>query len=182
MSRAFVNEDASTADESEAPEIKIPIPPGSRNYMTAAGAEALSRELHDLTGRERPGLLAELAAQSAPGRSPAPDELSAIRRRLGEIDRRIAYLDAMAGIAEIVTPPPPDARDRVSFGVRVQVRDPEGVESSYQIVGVDEADPQRGLVGWPSPVARALMGRRVGDRAVVKLPVGERTLIIVRIE
>jgi transcription elongation factor GreB len=190
MSRAFVDEDASASNEAEAPEIKIPIPPGSRNYLTPEGAEALSRELHELTAEARPRAQAELAALTGPGSSADPDALAAIRRRLGSIDRRTAYLDAMAGLAEVMPPPPEEGRDRVKFGARVRVREAGGQgwgaaggeEKEYRIVGIDEADPERGLIGWPSPVARALMGRRAGDKAKVKLPAGSRELLVLSVE
>jgi transcription elongation factor GreB len=148
MSRAFVDEDASASNEAEAPEIKIPIPPGSRNYLTPEGAEALSAELHALTADERPRLLSALAGG---GQAPDRDETGALRRRLGELDRRIAYLYAMSSLAEVQRPPPPELRDRVKFGAAVRVRGEGGSEEEYRIVGVDEADPERGLIGWPSP-------------------------------
>ena len=182
MSRAFVDEDASDSSESEAPEIKIPIPPGSRNHLTPEGAEALSRELHDLTGTQRPQVLAELASHDNSGEAPGHEEIAALRRRLGEMDRRIAYLYAMSSLAEVQPPPPPEGRGRVKFGAYVRVRDEGGTETEYRIVGVDEADPQRGLIGWPSPVARALMGRQAGEKAVVKLPVGLRTITVVEVD
>jgi transcription elongation GreA/GreB family factor len=47
---------------------------------------------------------------------------------------------------------------------------------------VDEADPARGLIGWPSPVARALMGRQAGEKAIVKLPSGQRALTVIAVE
>jgi len=187
MSRAFVNEDSSASNEAEAPEIKIPVPPGSRNYLTPAGAESLARELHELTAEERPRAQAALAALTAAGAGPDPDELAAAKRRAGSIDRRIAYLDAMSGLAEVVARPPEGARDRVKFGAAVRVREasgfgPAGPEIAYRIVGIDEAEPEEGRIGWPSPVARALIGKRVGDRALVKLPEGGRELVVVAIE
>jgi transcription elongation factor GreB len=178
MSRAFVDEDASASNEAEAPEIKIPIPPGSRNYLTPEGAEALSAQLHDLTARERPRLLSELSARAATKDALGTDEIAALRRRLGELDRRIAYLYAMSSLAEVQHTPPPEGRDRVKFGATVRVRDERGGEEEYRIVGVDEADPARGLVGWPSPLARSLVGKRVGDRATVKLPTGQLLLVV----
>ena len=182
MSRAFVDEDASDSSEAGAPEIKIPIPTGSRNYLTPEGAEALSGELHDLTGTGRPRILAQLATHGDSADAPAPDEIASLRRRLGEMDRRIAYLYAMSSLAEVQLPPPPEGRGRVKFGAWVSVRDGDGAEAEYRIVGVDEADPPRGLIGWPSPVARALMGRPAGDAAVVRLPAGTRTLTVVGVE
>jgi transcription elongation factor GreB len=182
MSRAFVDEDASASNEAEAPELKIPIPPGSRNYLTPEGAEALSRELHDLTGTERPRIIAMLASLGHSVDAPDPDEIAGLRRRLGEMDRRIAYLYAMSSLAEVQLPPSPEGRGRVKFGAYVRVRDEDGLETEYRIVGVDEAAPQRDLIGWPSPVARALMGKQVGEKAIVKLPSGQRTIAVVTVE
>jgi len=163
LSRAFVDEDASDRGEPEAPAIKIPVPAGSRNYLTPAGAEALAREL---------------------------GELGAVRDPTGAILRRIEYLEAMSGLAEVVPPPPEAARDRVKFGALVRVREAGAAaswesapraERSYRIVGIDEADPERGLIGWPSPVARALIGKRVGERAQAKLPEGSLNLLVLEI-
>lgn len=182
MSRAFVDEDASGDREAGAPEIKIPIPPGSRNYLTPEGAEALSRELHELSAVERPRLLAEIGAGADAGSSPDRDAGGKLRRRLGEVDRRIAYLYAMSSLAEVMELPTPEGRDRVKFGAWVRVRNRAGLELEYKIVGVDEADPARGWIGWASPVARSLMGRKAGDETKVKLPSGEESLWILDID
>lgn len=210
MSRAFVDEDDSTAGESEAPEIKIPIPQGSRNYLTPEGAERLSRELHELVQETRPRILAEVARMAGADK----DALAALRRSLGLVERRIEYLSMMSSLAEVI-PPPEDGYDRVKFGARVRVREAPGggaavagewprgrpgaagaagaeseyriagaagAESEYRIVGVDEAEPERGLIGWTSPVARALMGKQPGEVALVRLPAGERRLEILAVE
>lgn len=180
MSRAFVDEDAPGADGIESFALKIPVPPGSRNYLTPEGADALSRELHELTETALPRAAAELAARTAPGTGPDFDALETLRKRLGGIERRIAYLDAMASLAEVV-PPPAEGTDRVKFGARVRVREEGGSEREYRIVGIDEAQPERGWIGWPSPVARSLMGRRTGDVVTVKLPQGEKRLTVVAV-
>ena len=195
MSRAFVDEDDSTAGESEAPEIKIPIPQGSRNYLTPEGAERLSRELHELVQETRPRILAEVARMAGADK----DELAALRRSLGLVERRVEYLSMMSSLAEVI-PPPEGGYDRVKFGARIRVREAPGggaaeagegprgrpgaagAESEYRIVGVDEAEPERGLIGWTSPVARALMGKRPGEVALVRLPAGERRLEILAVE
>lgn len=195
MSRAFVDEDDSTAGESEAPEIKIPIPQGSRNYLTPEGAERLSRELHELAQETRPRILAEVARMAGADK----DELAALRRSLGLVERRVEYLSMMSSLAEVI-PPPEGGYDRVKFGARIRVREAPGggaaeagegprgrpgaagAESEYRIVGVDEAEPERGLIGWTSPVARALMGKRPGEVALVRLPAGERRLKILAVE
>ncbi|HOX47749.1 MAG TPA: GreA/GreB family elongation factor [Spirochaetia bacterium] len=195
MSRAFVDEDDSTAGESEAPEIKIPIPQGSRNYLTPEGAERLSRELHELVQETRPRILADVARMAGADK----DELAALRRSLGLVERRVEYLSMMSSLAEVI-PPPEGGYDRVKFGARIRVREAPGggaaeagegprgrpgaagAESEYRIVGVDEAEPERGLIGWTSPVARALMGKRPGEVALVRLPAGERRLEILAVE
>ena len=182
MSRAFVDEDASASNEAEAPEIKIPIPAGSRNYLTPEGAEALSRELHELTGQERPRILAELASLAAASATSDPDKVGRLRHGLGEVDRRIAYLYAMSSLAEVQRVPPPEGRDRVKFGAWVRIRYDSGAELEYRIVGIDEADPAIGKIGWASPVARSLMGRRVGEIVTVDLPAGSRELRIVALD
>ncbi len=178
MSRAFVNDDAQDARGDEAPELKIPIPPGSRNYVTPEGAAALAEELTRLETEERPALALELDKLAKSGSD--EDALSALRRSLARADRRIEYLSRMAALAETVEPPA-DGYGRVAFGATVLTRDADGSETSYRIVGVDEADPGRGLIGWSSPIARALMGRRPGDAVVAKLPESERGLTILDI-
>ncbi|MEI6874748.1 MAG: GreA/GreB family elongation factor [Spirochaetota bacterium] len=98
------------------------------------------------------------------------------------MDRRIAYLYAMSSLAEVQQLPPPEGRDRVKFGAWVRIQDESGTEFEYRIVGVDEADPAAGRIGWASPVARALMGRRVGDAVIVDLPAGRRVLRILALD
>jgi len=182
MSRAFVGDDQYDAADDEAPEIKVPIPPGSRNYLTPEGAAALADELRSLETEERPRLAAEIDRLGKDGAQAAPEALSGARRAMGRVDRRIEYLSRMASMAETVEPPAA-GYDRVRFGATVTVRDggAEGEESTFRIVGVDEADPERGLLGWTSPIARALISKRPGDEAVAALPEGERRLVVVRL-
>jgi transcription elongation factor GreB len=154
VSRAFVDESASESSEENAPALKIPLPPGAKNYMTPQGAQRMRAELEEL--------------------------LAAAQPRLREVDRRIEYLSRMAALMEIVAPgaQPPD---RVVFGATVTVKEKGRGERTYRIVGVDESDPSRGLVSWVSPIARALIGRKPGDTTKVALPAGETTLTVVSI-
>jgi transcription elongation factor GreB len=154
MSRAFVDESASESRENDAPELKIPLPAGAKNYVTPQGAQRLRREIEELLALEQP--------------------------RLGEVDRRIEYLSRMRVIMEVI-PPAASAPDRVVFGTTVTVRDAGGAEKTYRIVGVDESDPAQGWVSWISPLARALVGKRKGEQARVKLPAGEELLTVVAI-
>ena len=154
MSRAFVDESASESREENAPALKIPLPPGAKNYITPQGAQRTRAELEEL--------------------------LAAAQPRLREVERRIEYLSRMAALMEIVAPgaQPPE---RVVFGATVTVRGKGREERTYRIVGVDESDPARGWVSWISPVARALTGRKPGDTVKVTLPAGEKLLTIVSI-
>jgi transcription elongation factor GreB len=154
VSRAFVDESASESREEGAPELKIPLPPGAKNYVTPEGARRLRAELAEL------------------GAAPLP--------RLREVERRIEYLTRMAAIMEVVIPgeKPPE---RVMFGAAVTVREEGQGERTWRIVGVEESDPARGWVSWVSPLARAMMGKKPGDTVKVALPAGESRLTIISI-
>lgn len=173
MSRAFVDDDAADSSLDEAPEIKIPIPVGSRNYLTPEGAARLADELRSLELSERPRIASEL--ERASKAQADADALSALRASLAKVDRRIEYLARMAALAETVEAPQ-GKRDRVTFGALVTLREGPGGPKSYRIVGVDEADPAAGRIAWTSPIAKALIGKRAGDLARATLP--EREIVI----
>ena len=178
MSRAFVNDDAADSSADEAPEIRIPIPPGSRNYMTPEGAAMLADELARLETAERPKIAADIDRAGKSGTD--ADTLSSLRKSLARVDRRIEYLSRMAALADTIEPPMAGYA-KVSFGARVAVIEPDGTGRTWRIVGIDEADPERGLVGWTSPLAKALMGKEAGSMVVVKLPDGTMELRIVSV-
>ncbi len=181
MSRAFVDESNSQYQDEEAPEIKIPLPPGAANYMTPAGAQALAAELDSLRGRERPQAAGAATRLAASGAATDRDELAVQRRRLRELDRRIEYLSRMLARLEVVDPAAQKG-ERVLFGARVTVQRVDGSRQVYRIVGVDEADPARGEVSWIAPLARALLGRSPGESAMVKLPEGDERLRILAVQ
>jgi transcription elongation factor GreB len=155
VSRAFVDESASESREDSSPQLRIPLPPGAKNYVTPAGAVRLGAELDHLVALAQP--------------------------RLPEVERRIEYLSRMRAIMEVV-PPPGSPVPRVVFATIVHVRETGGAERAYRIVGVDESDPGRGALSWISPVARALMGKNTGAQVRVSLPAGEQVLTILSIE
>ena len=171
MSRAHVDEHALSAEEDVAP-LKLPLPPGARNYMTPGGAARQAEELRTLRSERRPPLAAKVAAEPSS---------AAARRDLAVCDQRIAYLSRMQAILEVVEPAVHQS-DRVLFGATVTVRQsPEG-ERRFRIVGVDEVAPGSGDASWISPIARALMGRRVGDTVRCNLPAGPVQLEVLSIE
>jgi transcription elongation factor GreB len=176
MSRAFVQESDDDFSADEVPAIKDPLPPGVKNYMTPAGAQRLKDELDELLNNEHPNLAAKLKGRIREGSGDVGKE----RRRLREMERRIQYLGGMMDRIEVVDPAQQDA-DRVHFGAKVTVRENGQDTRSYTIVGIDESDPSSGRISWISPLARALISRKVGDTARVALPTGEKTLRILGI-
>jgi len=181
MSRAFVSESDSSFQEPDIPPIKIPLPPGARNYMTPEGAERLRSQLSELSGAERPRISGQLHRMLAGGAGLDRERLGELRRRLREIDRRIEYLTAMLSRTEVI-----DARrqpgDRVRFGTLVTVEEPDGSQRAYRIVGIDESAPEEGRISWISPLAKALLGRKIADQVFLRLPEGEARLRILKID
>ena len=166
MSKAFTRED----DADDSPVLPAPVsllPPGTRNLLTPEGAERLRGEL-DRLGEKRPVF------------GPKAAEDREVKRELAQLDQRIRQLQASLASAEIVAPPPPGS-DTVQFGATVTVRDTRGEESVYKIVGVDEADFSRNEVSWLSPIAKALLNAKLGQRVPFKFPKGATELEIVRI-
>jgi transcription elongation factor GreB len=168
MSRAFVRE-SDVPQLPDLPPLVSPLPPGARNYLTPAGAQRLRDELARLRDTERPQLAA------------APAEDVDAKRALQLLDQRIRYLQESLRTADItdITPGPTDV---VRFGSTVTVREPNGTETRYRIVGVDETDLDRNWVSWLSPIARALMNARPGERIQFKAPRGVRELEILAVE
>ena len=166
MSRAFVRE---SDDRPELPVARpaSALPLGAKNYITLDGAERLRAELAQLVTTERPPLV---------GRSDDPEA----KRRLLALNQRIEELTDTLNSVEIV-PPPENVTDIVRFGARVTVRNRAGDELTYRIIGVDEADFDEDSVSWISPIARALMGRQVGDRVWFKSPAGDDELTVLSV-
>jgi transcription elongation factor GreB len=166
MSKAFTREENEGPDLPDVPPTSSALPPGVTNYMTEAGADRLRAELAHLLENDRPALLQ---------RAEDPDA----KRRLGILDQRIFQLEQILQSAQVLSPPEGPASS-VTFGSTVTVRGPEG-EETFRIVGVDETDHERGWVSWLSPVARALINRKPGDRVRFKYPCGEEDLQIISI-
>jgi transcription elongation factor GreB len=143
MSKAFTRE---SDDAPEPPPAARPLAiPGGKNYLTPAGAERLRAELEQLTKTE-------------------PSASSESRQRL-------LYLQQSLAIA-VVVPAPAPPWDQVLFGATVTVRDNAGESSQYRIVGIDETDLDRNWVSWSSPVARALLKARAGQKIKFRTPAG----------
>jgi transcription elongation factor GreB len=163
MSRAFTKEDA--WEEPIVPP-RAPLPEGVPNYVTPRGL-ALLRE-------EQARLEAERARLAAAGEDEQTKKALIVLARSGaELANRIAS-------AQLV--PPQVAYPDVRFGARVTLRDGAGAERRFQIVGVDESDPERGFVSFTAPIARAVLGRGVGEWASFRVAGSEERWEIVAIE
>src|SRR5262249_1320566 len=106
-------------------------------------------------------------------------EYHAAREKQGFIEGRIAELEAKVGNAEVIEPP--TSGDRVTFASTVLLEDETGKEIRYQIVGSEEAEPAKGRIPTMAPLARRLIGKKVGDRVTAQLPAGKKTFDIIRV-
>jgi transcription elongation factor GreB len=152
--------------------------PSGRNYMTPQGYGRLKAELTQLLDRERPELVKVIAWAASNGDRSENGDYIYGKRRLREIDRRIYYLTQRLDDAEVVDPATRESTDRVYFGATVTYRSGNGEEGTVTIVGIDEADAGHGHVSWISPIAHALLGRRLGDAIKFTTPLGEEKIEI----
>jgi transcription elongation factor GreA len=144
-----------------------------RTPMTRAGFERLRDELDRLKRVERPAIIKAIAEARAHGDLSENAEYHAAREKQSFIEGRVNELEGKVGHAEVIDPP--TGGDRVTFGSTVRLEDESGKEVRYWIVGSDEADPTRGRISILSPLARTLIGKRVGDSVRAQLPGGAKT-------
>jgi transcription elongation factor GreB len=178
MSKAFVKE---SDDEPELPDEEPVIPTGVKNYMTPEGHRRMREELRRLAREERPKTVDIVAWAAGNGdRSENGDYLYG-KQRLREIDRRIRFLTKRLEAAEVVDPRQQTRRDQVFFGASVTYANRHGAEKTVTIVGIDEADLERGQVSWISPIARALLKAHEGDTVELRTPNGPEQIEVLEI-
>lgn len=150
-------------------------------FITPEGLRRLKQEYDELFAIERPKLVETVSwAASLGDRSENADYLYG-KRRLREIDRRLAHLARIMKAAKVVDPAAQPSRDQVRFGATVELADEDDNPRTLTIVGDDEADASAGRIGWSAPLARAFIGARVGDERIVSLPSGEKNYEILAI-
>jgi transcription elongation factor GreB len=151
-------------------------------FITPEGFARIRAEYEALFGVERPKVVEVVSwAASLGDRSENADYLYG-KKRLREIDRRLAYLAKIMKQAKVVDPASQQARDQVRFGATVELADEDDERRTVTLVGIDEADAAEGRIGWSAPLARALIGARVGDERIVRLPSGEKSYEVMRID
>ena len=143
-----------------------------RTPMTRQGYDRLKDELERLKRVERPAITRAIAEARAHGDLSENAEYHAAREKQGFTEARINELEAKVGTAEVIDPP--TSGDRVTFGSTVRLEDEAGKEARYQIVGSDETDASRGRISVMAPLARTLIGKKVGDSVVAQLPGGTK--------
>jgi transcription elongation factor GreB len=142
--------------------------PGSP-YITPEGAKRLREELQYLWRTLRPEVVKALSAAAAEGDRSDNAEYTYRKKQLGGIDRRVRYLSKRIDIMKIVDRSPTDT-SIIRFGARITVLTSIEGRVDYRIVGVDETDAAKGFISIDSPVAKALLGKTIGDSLEVQLP------------
>jgi transcription elongation GreA/GreB family factor len=163
MSRGFVKEDDLEHAGTDLPERPVSPHP---NYVTPAGLKALESNAMVLD-KERASLISQKDNESA-------------KQRLAVIDRELRYLSTRLEQAILVEPAKQD-KDTILFGAIVEVEDEHGQLLQFHIVGEDEADIAQQKVSYVSPIAKALIGRKVGDVVAWQRPAGILELEVIKI-
>ena len=153
----------------------------SPRFITPEGFARVRAEYDELFGVERPKLVETIAWAAANGDRSENGDYIYGRKRLREVDRRISHLSRVMKAAKVVDPSTQPSRDQVRFGATVQLADEDDLHRTLTIVGDDEADAGAGRIGWSAPLARALIGAKVGDERIVRLPSGEKSYEIIGI-
>lgn len=166
MSKAFLRE--SDLDED------VPIVPrrpsdteGVPNYITMAGLSALQAELKRLVDEERPTLVSR--APDREGRA----AVMALNQKIWQVQERIRTAIVADGQRDT---------NIIQFGAEVRLRESGGAETTYRLVGADEARPEEHRISWQAPLARALARHRVGERVLVRGPRGENVVEVLSID
>jgi transcription elongation GreA/GreB family factor len=144
MSVAFTKEEDSEAAAADLPDRPISPEP---NFVTATGLASLDEQLE--------------AAKAAYAAAQTGESVSSDRTAMARATRDLRYYGARRASAQLVEPG--ETQDRAAFGSRVTIEREDGRVQTFRIVGEDEADPNQGSISYVSPLARAVVGREVGD-------------------
>lgn len=149
------------------------LPAGQPNYMTLGSYNTLQAEALHLLDIERPDIVKLVHWAASNGDRSENADYKYGKQRLREIDRRVGYIQKRLRTAVVVNPAEQLQRQKVFFGATVEYCLPDGESRTVTIVGLDEANAAQGKVSFVSPIARALLGKAIGDESVLYLPVGK---------
>lgn len=150
--------------------------------MTVRGAEMLREELKKLKSDDRPKVIQAIAEARAHGDLKENAEYHAAKDQQGFIEGRIKEIEGKLSNAQIIDVTAIDAKGRIVFGATVDLLDVQSdQQSTYRIVGEDEADINQGLVSFSSPIARAMMGKNEGDEVNFSAPGGEKQFEVIKV-
>ncbi len=157
--------------------------PGARRerFITPQGFAIIRAEYEQLFGVERPKLVDTIAWAASNGDRSENGDYIYGRKKLREIDRRLGYLAKVMKDAKVVDPARQEQRDAIRFGAEIELADEDDNRRTITLVGEDEADASNGRVSWAAPLARALIGARIGDERIVRLPAGEKSYEVMAI-
>ncbi len=147
------------------------------NYITPAGFEKLRTEYLTLLNDERPKVVVTVTWAASNGDRSENADYQYGKKRLREIDGRLHFLQKRMESAEVVDPKTLKS-DKVIFGATVVIEDENGDRKTYQIVGADEFDISKNKISWRSPIATALLGKKIDDEVKIQRPKGDELVII----
>ncbi len=149
--------------------------------MTRAGFAALDAELKLLKTKERPAIIKAIAEAREHGDLSENAEYHSAREKQSFVEGRIKELESMISLANVIDPA--SLSGAIKFGATVTIVDEDtDEEKTYQIVGEAEASLEKGLLNVNSPIARALIGKNVGDSLEVRTPGGEKSYEVLSVK
>lgn len=151
------------------------------NYITPEGFKKLQDEFTQLFNKERPKLVETIAWAAGNGDRSENGDYIYGKKRLREIDKRLQFLRDRIESALVVNPKDVVSQ-KVVFGATVEIQDEDGLTKTYRIVGEDEIEPGANKISWKSPMAKALLGKSVGDEIEINRPAGVLSAEVVSIK
>lgn len=154
-----------------------------KNYITPQGHAAIEAEFQELLKVERPALVKVVSWAAGNGDRSENGDYIYGKRRLRQIDSRLRFLMQRMDAAVIVDPATQQGLEKVFFGAWITLYSlKNNTEHTYRIVGKDELAPSMGYISWVSPLAKALLGKQVGDVVKVVAPAGEDQYEIIDVQ
>lgn len=152
----------------------------SKNYITPQGFAKLKAEYHELIAVERPKVVEVVTWAASNGDRSENADYQYGKRRLRQIDGRLHFLQKRMEAAEVIDPKSLQS-DKVIFGAKITIENEDGDQHTYQIVGEDEIDIKLNKISWKSPVAKALLGKKLDDEVKIQKPAGDELVVITEI-